>query len=398
MIGLTGVTANTTRRRLLGEGASYINYGEVGERLLGAVTQGEFDPGITLAEGAVAGTLGSLKGMDYIESCKPTLQMTLLEITKENLEAALVGGAIAAPGVGSRTHQEAEWFGLGTGAIAIYPLQQDYVWNGTLQIWQELGRGPELMAEGALLDYTVNYVTGVVTFTANLPAAAEATSRSGFAPVLDMVTLFPAEVDAVIQLDGGPPTPVVFAWAGCTTGILTAAQIQAAIQALAGLFAAVTCVYVAGVPGVSDYYEITGSTVGAAMSVVITDGGVNSATQELKLGVADGGTEAPGDDAANVTADYEYDPGDGAVTHDVITSNPIDEATDYFTNVAWVGRCADQPAEEMIIIVKNALPIAFAPWTLEDKGAIGMQVTFRGSVTGAMPQVLPFEIRRPVPA
>jgi len=395
MIGLTGVTANTTRRRLLGEGASYINYGEVGERLLGAVTQGEFDPGITLAEGAVAGTLGSLKGMDYIESCKPTLQMTLLEITKENLEAALVGGAIAAPGVGSRTHQEAEWFGLGTGAVAIYPLEQDYVWDGTLLIWRDVGRGPVLLSEGALLDYTVNYATGVVTFTGNLPAATEGTSTSGLNPSIDM-TATPLEVDAMVAVDGAAAVPVVFAWAGCNTGILVAAQLQAAIQALGGAFAAVTVTYNGAPP--NDYYLITSGITGIASAFIVTTGGANSCTEELNLGVLDGGTEVPGDNAANVTADYEYDPGDGAVTHDVITANPIDEAVDYVTNVAWLGRCADQPAEEMIIVVKNALPIAFAPLTLEDKGAIGLQVTFRGSVTGAMPQVLPFEIRRPVPA
>ena len=395
MIGMTGVTADTTARRLLGEGVLYANYGEVGERVLGAVTQGQWDPGIELAEGAVSGTLGVLKGMDYIVSCKPTLQATLLEITKENLIASLPGGAEAAGG--SRTLIASEWFGLGTGAVAIYPLTHDFVWDGSLRIWQELGRGPELMSEGALLDYTVNYTTGVVTFTANLPAAAEAYSRSAFNPLLDMTTV-PAEVNAVIQLDGGPPTPVVFAWAGCTTGALTAAQIQAAIQALGGLFAAVTCTYVAGVPGVSNYYQITGSTVGAAMSVVITSGGANSATEELKLGVAEGGTEAPGDDAANVTAEYSYDASDGVATHATVTANPIAEATDYLTNVAWLGRCADQPAEELVIVVKNALATSMAPWTLEEKGAIGLQVTFRGSVTGAAPQELPFEIRRPVPA
>ena len=395
MPGLTGVTANTAARRLLGEGVAYANYGEVGERLLGAVTQGQWDPGIELAEGAVAGTLGVLKGMDYIVSCKPTLQMTLLEITEENLIASLPGGASA--GAGSHTLVPSEWLGLGDAAETVFPLEQDYVWDGSLRIWGDVGHGPVLLTEGVAADYTVVYATGVVTFLAAPPIAAEAYSRSGFAPTLDM-TAFPAEVDAVIQLDGGPPTPVVFAWAGCTTGALTAAQIQAAIQALAGLFGAVTCTYVAGVPGVSDYYQITGSTTGAAMSVVITDGGANSCTDELLLGIADGGTEVLGGDAQELTAEYHYDASDGVATHETITANDIAEATDYLTNVAWLGRCVDQPAEELIIIVKNAIPTVMAPWTLEEKGAIGLQTTWRGSVDGATPQELPFEIRRPVPA
>ncbi len=390
MIGLTGITAGTAIRRLLGEGQLYYNYGIGGERLLGAVMSGVFDPGITMAEAPVAGAIGVLEMLDYIESCKPTIQAQLIEITKENLIQMLPGGAEAAGG--GRTLQPAEWFGLGTGAVAAYPLSQDFVYADSLRVWQDLGRGPELMT--LTTDYTLNAPAGIVTFTANLPAAAAATSTSGLNPIVDM-SVFPLEVDMNIQLDGGAVTPVVFVWAACFNGAQTAAEMELKIQALGGLFAAITVAYVGAAP--DDYYLITGTTTGAAMSVVITSGGANSCTDELELGLVDGGTEAPGDDAANVTAEYDYDSSDGVATYAFITANPI-AATDYATNIAWVGRCPDQPARDLVIMIHNALPIVMDSWTLEEKGHIGVSVTFRGSVSEAAPQVLPFEIRRPIPA
>ena len=391
-MGLTGVSAATAASRLLGEGMLYMNYGEVGERLLGATQQGQWDPGIELGQDEIAGTLGVLVGTDRIQSCKPTIQATLIEVTTENLVAMLPGGADVA--MTTRARAEGEWLGLGDGIVVAFNLDEDNIYADTLRIWEDVGFGPVLLTETT--DYTVVAATGVVTFVAAPPAAVEATSVSGLAPSIDMTGDL-LEVDMVIQLDGGAPTPVVFAWAGMNTGVLIAGEIQAKIQALGGLFAAVTCTYTPAVPGVSDYYTITGSTTGAAMSVVITSGGLNSCTEELKLGVAEGGTENFGGDAANLTANYHYDPQDGVQTHDRITVDGI-VAADYLLNVAWLGRCADQTAEELIITILNPLPIEMAAWTLEGKGAIGVQVTFRGSVSGTAPQTLPFTIDRPLPA
>ncbi len=388
MIGKTGITADTTKRRLLGEGALYLNYGEAGQRLLGAVTQGEFNPGITMAEGAVAGAIGVLKGMDYIESCKPTLQATLLELTTENLVAMLPGGGSV---VGTtRAHQIAEYLGLGDGVDVTFSLQNDYVYAGA-KIYKDLGLGPVLMVETT--EYSVALATGIVTFVTAPPAAAEGYSKSALNPSIDM-TAHAAAVNGIVSVDGGVPTAVTFAWAGCTTGALVAAQIQSAIQALGGDFAAVTCTYV-GAP-TTNYYLIKSGTTGILSLFVCTDAGANNAMVWLKLGLPNGGTEAAGTEAAKLTADYIYDPQNGATTHDVVSVDEVEEATSYATNVAWLGRTADNPTEDLIIIVKNALPIEMGAWTLEEKGNIGVQATFRGSVTGAAPQTLPFEIRRPI--
>lgn len=391
MQGKTGVTADTAKRRLLGEGTMWIDYGEAGARKLGAVTQGQWDPGITLAQGAVAGTIGILLGTDYIESCIPTLQATLLEVTTENLKVAFPGGAEVAGT--TRAHKSAEWFGLGDGGTTVYPLEEDNVYDGSLSVWWDLGWGPVLLTEGATEDYQVNYATGVVTFNANVPAASAGTSRSAVAPVLDM-TAHSGDVNGIVAIDGAAPVAVVYDWTGCTTGALTAAQIQVQLNnAVAGT----TCVYVANVPGVSDYYLATSPTTGVTSIVEFTSGVPNDAHVHLKLGVGEGGTETYGNDAANLTADYQYDPQDGAQTHDVITVDAITEA-DYHKNVAWLGKTADQPVEDLIIIVHNPIATEMAAWTLEEKGNVGVQVTFRGSVTGAAPQTLPFAVRRPLPA
>lgn len=391
MIGKTGITADTTSRRLLGEGALYLNYGEIDERLLGAVTQGEFNPGITLAQGEVAGAIGVLKGMDYIESCLPTLQATLLELTTENLIAALPGGG-STPGT-SRAHQIAEYLGLGDGAETHFSLENDHLYAGTLRIYRDLGLGPVLLTE--VTDYAIALATGIVTFVVAPPVATKGYSKSALVPSIDM-TAHAAAVNGIVSVDGGAPTAIVFNWAGCNSGALVATQIQSAIQALGGDFAAATCVYVGAPP--NDYYLISSGTTGILSVFVCTNAGALNAMVWLKLGLSHAGTEVAGTEDAKLTADYQYDPLDGAATHDIIAVDEIDEATSYFTNIAWLGRTADNPTEDLIIVVKNPLATEMAAWALEEKGNIGVQVTFRGSVTGAAPQELPFEIRRPLPA
>jgi len=125
---------------------------------------------------------------------------------------------------------------------------------------------------------------------AALPYAGRSTGA--VAPVVDM-TVWPLEVNINIAVDGGAPNAVAFNWAGCNSGVLIAAQMQTVIQALGGAFAAVTVVYVPDA-GVTDRYLVTSGTTGVASAVVITPTGANDCTDELNLGVADGGGETTG--------------------------------------------------------------------------------------------------------
>ncbi|MHB8867438.1 MAG: hypothetical protein ACYC6T_08025 [Thermoleophilia bacterium] len=132
-------------------------------------------------------------------------------------------------------------------------------------------------------------------------AAAAGTSTSDAAPSTDMS--LEADTKLMIAVDGGVATEATFDWATgagggpCNDGTKIAAEMQEKIAALGGAFAAVTVAFAGGV------YVVTSGTLGTGSSVVITAAGAGNCTEELKLGVADGGVEAAGTgDAANIAA------------------------------------------------------------------------------------------------
>ncbi len=108
-----------------------------------------------------------------------------------------------------------------------------------------------------------------------------------------------AEVDTkfLISVDGDEAEEVTLALAGLTSGALIATELQTKIQALGGNKAAVTVAFGDG------NYTVTSGTAGSASAVVITDAPAGNIAEELKLGVANGGTETAGTgDAANIAA------------------------------------------------------------------------------------------------
>ncbi len=118
-------------------------------------------------------------------------------------------------------------------------------------------------------------------------------SLSDVRPTLDMSAV-PLEVDMNISVDGGAVTPVAFNWAVCDSGWTVAAEMQLKIRALvAPEFASVTVEYLPDA-GVNDRYLVTSGSVGPTSAVIITPLGPNSCTDELLLGIADGGTEVAG--------------------------------------------------------------------------------------------------------
>lgn len=122
--------------------------------------------------------------------------------------------------------------------------------------------------------------------------ATAGTSTGGTDPSTNMT----AEVDTKmnIAVDGGEPTEVTFDWTTGNSGANIATQMQTAIRALGGAFANVSVAFD------TDHYVVTSGTLGTGSSVVITPSASGSCTEELKLGVAGGGTEEAGTgDAAN---------------------------------------------------------------------------------------------------
>ncbi len=124
------------------------------------------------------------------------------------------------------------------------------------------------------------------TFTFTFAAGA---SISGASPSTNIT----AETDTKlnVSVDGSAAQEITLVLAGLNSGALIAAAIEAAIQALGGVFAAVTCDYNVTVAG---KYTIASGTQGTGSSVVITAPTAGSLTEELKLGIAAGGNETTG--------------------------------------------------------------------------------------------------------
>lgn len=117
----------------------------------------------------------------------------------------------------------------------------------------------------------------------------------------DESTDMTAEVDnkLVISVDDDDPEEVTFAWAGCNTGNLIAAQMQTAIRALGGNKTLVTV----GHDGAK--YTITSPTLGTASKVRITRADDHDCCDELDIGPGNGtDTDGTGDvaDASAATA------------------------------------------------------------------------------------------------
>jgi len=99
------------------------------------------------------------------------------------------------------------------------------------------------------------------------------------------------ETKLKVAVDGGAAVSFTFDWTaggGCNTGAKVAAQMQTVIRVQGGDFAAVTVAYS------TDHYVITSGNKGTTSAVVVTPAADHDCSAELKLGVANGGTEAAG--------------------------------------------------------------------------------------------------------
>jgi len=145
-----------------------------------------------------------------------------------------------------------------------------------------LKTGPfNLGTDGLTFVVTVDGVEDTATFN-----CAAGTSVSGASPSTDIT----GEVDTKfkIAVDGGAAAEVTLDKAGKDDGTKIAAEMQTKIRALGGAAANVTVAFGSGV------YTITSGTKGTGSSIVVTPAASGSITEELKIGVAGGGTETAG--------------------------------------------------------------------------------------------------------
>ena len=90
-----GVTTETVKRLFIDAGAVYLNYDEADERLLGATRGGNtFTIEQEVREIEVDGARGPVKGLRRVTSVRAQIVANLLEMTTENLKAALAGATV----------------------------------------------------------------------------------------------------------------------------------------------------------------------------------------------------------------------------------------------------------------------------------------------------------------
>lgn len=114
----SGISADTPGRIVIDAGAIYLNYGLTNQRLLGATRGGnEFTPGRVSRQMEVDGPKGRVKGMDRIIEVNPQITANLIELSVENLIAAIAGA-----NQGDRGYIESEYAGVGDGGVAEFDL------------------------------------------------------------------------------------------------------------------------------------------------------------------------------------------------------------------------------------------------------------------------------------
>ena len=90
-----GITTETVKRLFVDAGAVYLNYDETDERLLGATRGGNtFTIEQEVREIEVDGARGPVKGLRRVTSVRAQIVANLLEMTTENLKAALAGATV----------------------------------------------------------------------------------------------------------------------------------------------------------------------------------------------------------------------------------------------------------------------------------------------------------------
>ena len=172
---ITGATADTPDRLLLGAGAlyedfvSYANWGTC----LGATRGGfDWDPGLVYRDREYDGVMGHLEGTRVLIGCTPKLTVRIAETTVPNVIKAL--GPADSVGAGALVAIENDFIDEGNGILDTYNTHADLV-AGTYEVYVEDEPGlPVLQVEGGAGDYTIVLATGVITFNpGSIPAVGD---------------------------------------------------------------------------------------------------------------------------------------------------------------------------------------------------------------------------------
>ena len=127
-------------------------------------------------------------------------------------------------------------------------------------------------------------------------AAAAGYLTGGNSASIDMTASIDTKFKILVDSDSGGFETVTCDWAGCNSGAAIATQMQTKIQALGGVYAAVTVAFAGG-----NHYVITSGTKGTNSSVEMGNADDHDCLDELDLGSGATATAGTGD-AANIAA------------------------------------------------------------------------------------------------
>lgn len=184
----------------------------------------------------------------------------------------------------------------------------------------------------AINDYALNppVIDGPVYV--RVAGGSEGFETGGASPSTDITGLTTPQFK--IAVDGGSPSNVTLTVLGCNTGAAVAAQMQTAIRALGGAFAAVDVTFTGGV------YVITSGTMGVNSQVRITAGTADDVSAALKIGAANGAVDTQGTGAAAGKAFDAFE----TVVDPVTSANTIQ-----ITNATW-GSNADSNGCALLVL------------------------------------------------
>ncbi len=438
----TGITGSTPDRIIIDAGAVYLNYGLAGERLLGATRGGnEFNLNRATKNIEADGLKGAVKGMKRVTEVNPQITANLLELSVENLVAAIAGAEQTDLGYVELEHQPS------TAVAEFYLAQNDVIGNSEKVYLKQpdLATAPTLILQKKSKKYASRFV------------GANAANNKGFDSTIGNWVKDAIYPEPVIVTGGYPGKCLKFTGvvgadektfltlSGANGNVLTNLvpgeyyRLQIAVKMdvwaeVTGVDVTVACDdgEIAITPTTSwVVYVTTFLAANTSATITLTAGGTGPVATDIlyidslelerldypttderaagQVGYTmklDGGDKGPGDVAAKASVIFmkslhaandeivlNYTYAKSSPDHTTITGGEIGD-TDYIDNVAIVGNVSGK-TKPVICIVKNALADAGFSLATAPRDEAVPAIIFTGHYDPGDLDAEPWEIRWP---
>jgi len=436
----TGISSSTPDRIIIDAGAVYLNYGLATQRLLGATRGGnEFNLNRVTKNIEADGLKGAVKGMKRVTEVNPQITANLLELSIENLIAAIAGANQS-----DRGYIELEYIaGL---AQAEFDLDQNDIIENSEKVYVQRpkdGTGTGLMVlQNRSKKYISRFVGDNKVNNKGFDTGIGDWEQDAYydAPVI-ATGGYPGNCLKFTGKDTSTGKETFLSLPGSNGAILTNLvkdeyyRLQIAVKMDVWAGGAVTLACDNGSKAITPttswvVYVITFKATGTDATITLTAGTAPVATDiiyidslelekvdyptaaQIELGQVgyvvklDGGDKAPDDGVAKgsivfmsnlttndeVNVGYTYElaaPGD----HTTITGGEIGD-TDYIDNVAIVGNVSGK-AKPVICMVKNALADAGFSLATAPRDEAVPAIVFTGHYDPSDLDTEPWEVRWP---